>query len=47
MALAHQVGSSVERSYARSDLFEKRRGLMDQWGAFVTGGSAKVVRFSG
>ena len=47
MALAHQVGSSVERSYARSDLFEKRRGLMGQWGAFVTGGSAKVVRFSG
>ena len=35
-ALAHQVGSAVERSYARSDLFEKRRGLMDQWAAFVT-----------
>ena len=44
MALAHHVGSSVERSYARSDLFEKRRGLMDQWAAFVTGrGAAKVV----
>jgi len=25
-ALAHQVGSAVERSYARSDLFDKRRG---------------------
>ena len=35
-ALAHQVGSAVERSYARSDLFEKRRGLMDGWAAFVT-----------
>ena len=35
-ALAHQVGSAVERSYARSDLFEKRRVLMDGWGAFVT-----------
>ena len=35
-ALAHQVGSAVERSYARSDLFEKRRDLMDQWAAFVT-----------
>ena len=26
MALAHRVGSDVERSYVRSDLFEKRRG---------------------
>lgn len=43
-ALAHAVGSDVERSYARSDLFEKRRGLMDQWAQFVTGGAAKVVR---
>ena len=48
MALAHSVGSAVERSYARSDLFEKRRGLMDQWAAFVTGGAgAKVVRLHG
>ena len=37
MALAHRVGSDVERSYARSDLFEKRRGLMDQWAAYVSG----------
>ena len=35
-ALAHQVGSAVERSYARSDLFEKRRGLMHRWAEFVT-----------
>ena len=47
MALAHAVGSAVERSYARSDLFEKRRGLMDRWAAFVTGASAKVVRLHG
>ena len=44
MALAHAVGSAVERSYARSDLFEKRRQLMDQWAAYVTGGGAKVLR---
>ena len=43
MALAHRVGSDVERSYARSDLFEKRRGLMDQWAEYVTGGGAKVA----
>ena len=35
-ALAHQVGSAVERSYARSDLFQKRRDLMNRWAAFVT-----------
>ena len=44
-ALAHQVGSAVERSYARSDLFEQRRGLMDRWAAYVTGAApARVVR---
>ena len=45
MALAHKVGSDVERSYARTDLFEKRRALMDQWGHYVTGDSAKVLAF--
>ena len=44
MALAHRVGSDVERSYARSDLFEKRRGLMAAWADYVTGGGAKVLR---
>ena len=43
MALAHRVGSDVERSYARSDLFDKRRALMDQWAAYVTGDTAKVL----
>ena len=47
MALAHAVGSAVERSYARSDLFEKRRGLMADWARYVTGGGAKVVRLRG
>lgn len=36
LSLAHAVGSSVERAYARSDLIAKRRELMDQWAAFVT-----------
>lgn len=30
-ALAHQVGSDVERAYARSDLLERRRNLMAAW----------------
>lgn len=34
-SLAHSVGSDVERAYARSDLLEKRRVLMEQWSLFV------------
>ena len=36
-ALSHAVGGAVERSYARSDLFAKRRALMDDWAAFLAG----------
>ena len=36
LSLAHKVGSAVERAYARSDLIEKRRLLLDEWGAFAT-----------
>ena len=36
LALAHSVGSPVERAYARSDLFEQRHVLMDQWARFAT-----------
>jgi integrase len=31
MSLGHVVGSDVERAYQRSDLFEKRRELMQAW----------------
>jgi integrase len=31
LALAHAVGSAVERSYQRSDLFDRRRRLMAAW----------------
>jgi integrase len=34
MALAHAVGSRVEAAYRRSDLFEKRRRLMDEWATY-------------
>jgi integrase len=33
-ALAHTVANKVEAAYRRSDLFEKRRCLMRQWGSF-------------
>ncbi len=35
MSLAHKVGSDVERAYARSDLLERRRALMERWSQFV------------
>ena len=42
-ALAHAVRNRVEaayaRSYARSDLFERRRVLMEQWAGFLASGS--------
>ena len=43
-SLAHTVGG-VEGAYFRSDLFARRRVLMDQWGAFLAGSDEKVVRF--
>ena len=36
-ALAHNLGSSTEQAYARSDLLLKRRELMDTWAAQVMG----------
>ena len=34
-ALAHVVGNKVEAAYARSDLFERRRRLMDDWAQYI------------
>ena len=42
-ALSHATGNEVERAYARSDLFDRRRALMDAWGRFATGKSGEVV----
>jgi len=44
MSLAHKVGSDVERAYARSDLLDKRRVLMERWSGFVAGYAGKVAR---
>jgi integrase len=33
-ALGHAVGSAVERAYRRTDLFNRRRRLMDEWARF-------------
>jgi integrase len=34
MALAHRLGDAVEQAYARGDLFQRRKGLMETWAAF-------------
>ena len=43
-ALAHVVGDAAEQAYARSDLFEKRRKMMEAWAAYVTAEPGKIVR---
>ncbi len=35
-ALAHVIGNKAEAAYQRSDLFEKRRKLMDLWAGYLT-----------
>ena len=35
-ALAHVVQNQVEAAYARSDLFERRRRLMDEWSCYLS-----------
>lgn len=41
-ALAHAVRDKVEAAYARSDLLERRRPMMERWGEHCTG-APKVV----
>ena len=36
LSLAHTVGNDVERAYARSDLLDQRRELMDDWAEFLS-----------
>nr|WP_321253275.1 integrase arm-type DNA-binding domain-containing protein [uncultured Ruegeria sp.] len=46
IALAHTVGSDVERAYRRTDMIERRRAVMEAWGAFLRGAatSANVTK---
>ncbi|MDU8928263.1 tyrosine-type recombinase/integrase [Alisedimentitalea sp. MJ-SS2] len=46
MSLSHRIGSQVEQAYARSDLLEKRRVLMERWSTFVTGTTGTVVNIN-
>ena len=45
-ALAHAIGNKTEAAYRRGNLLEKRRTLMDAWGAHCDGGTGNVVRLA-
>ena len=42
-ALAHTVQNPTEAADASSDLFERRRRLMDEWAAYLSGAREAVV----
>jgi integrase len=42
-ALAHKISNKVEAAYARSDLFEKRRKLMNTWASYLTSSDENVI----
>ncbi len=42
-ALAHMVGDATERAYARGDLLEPRRELMERWARHVIGPAPEAV----
>ena len=42
-ALAHAVRNQTEAAYARSDLFERRRQLMEDWSAYLAEVRGQVV----
>ena len=46
-ALGHVVGDEAERAYQRSDLFDKRRELMQSWARYLDGERAKVIHMAG
>ena len=42
-ALAHTVRNPTEAAYARSDLFERRRRLMDDWVVYLDRTRGQVI----
>lgn len=43
IALAHVVGSEVERAYRRTDMLERRRTLLTSWERFLCGEAEQNV----
>ena len=46
-ALPHVVRNQTEAAYARSDLFERRRRLMDDWMRYLEGAAPDGFEFVG
>ncbi|MDE2720478.1 hypothetical protein [Candidatus Palauibacter polyketidifaciens] len=46
-ALAHVVKYKVEAAYRRTDLFERRRRLMDDWSVYLTRGAQRRGSLAG
>ena len=47
LCLAHSVGNAIEKAYARTDLFAKRKTVMQRWAEYVFSTRGKVVRIHG
>lgn len=45
-ALAHRVGDAVERAYARSKLFDRRRQMMNEWSDYISLESFMLARIA-
>jgi integrase len=43
-SLGHQVGTTVERAYRRTDSFDRRRAIMEAWAIFCNGKRARIAR---
>ncbi|MFL2813427.1 MAG: tyrosine-type recombinase/integrase [Candidatus Puniceispirillales bacterium] len=46
-ALAHSLKDKSEAAYARSDLLEKRREMMEAWAIYINNEDAKVISIRG
>lgn len=48
IALFHKIGNKTTQAYARADMIEKRRRMMQAWGEFLAGAKAgNVVKLAG
>ncbi len=47
LALAHVNTNATEAAYRRTDLFERRRALMEQWAAFLDRTGSETARVAG
>ncbi|MGR3513176.1 MAG: tyrosine-type recombinase/integrase [Paracoccaceae bacterium] len=45
-ALAHSIKNEAEAAYARSDMFEKRRGLMEAWSRYISKSIIELPRIA-